>query len=73
MPWCAAEVSEPTEVGQNLSELPCVYRLVVASVLIPGFVGELAHILALVVDVVEIVAELLWVPIRWLFRAAQHS
>ena len=52
MPWCTAEVSVPTEVGQNLSELPCVYSLVVAGVLIPGFLGELAHIPALVVDVV---------------------
>ena len=73
MPWCTAEVSEPTEVGQNLSKLPRVYSLIVAGVLIPGFPVELAHIPALVVDVVEIAAELLWVPVRWLFRAAQCS
>ena len=63
MPWCMAEVSEPTEVGQNLSELPRVYHLIVAGVLIPGFPGKLAHIPALVIDVVEIAAELLQVPI----------
>ena len=73
MPWCAAEVSKPTEVGQNLSKLPHVYRLIVTGVLIPGFSGELAHIPALVIDVVKIVAELLGVPIRWLFGAAQSS
>ena len=73
MPWCVAEVSEPTEVGQNLSKLPHVYHLIVAGVLIPGFPGELAHIPALMVDVVKIAAELLRLPIQWLFRAAQRS
>ena len=73
MPWCTAEVSEPIEVGQNLSELLRVHSLTVAGVLIPEFPGELAHIPALMVDVVEITAELLWVPVRWLFGAAQCS
>ena len=68
-----AEVSKPTKVGQDLSELLGIDCLLVVGGLIPGFPGKLAHILTVMVDMVEISTKYLWVPIGWLFGTTQGS